>query len=46
MLSAPVKMPGAEAERGRGLATVAALARRVSADVEADRTTMHAELAI
>jgi len=46
MLSAPVKMPGAGADRGRGLATVAALAWRVSADVEPDHTTVQAELTI
>jgi anti-sigma regulatory factor (Ser/Thr protein kinase) len=45
-LSAPVTMPGADAERGRGLATVAALAWRVSADVEPDHTTVQAELTI
>ncbi len=45
-LFAPVQMPSADAERGRGLATVAALAWRVSADIESHRTTLHAELTI
>jgi len=45
-LGVPVEMPSADAERGRGLATVAALAQRLSADVEPDHTTVHAELAI
>jgi anti-sigma regulatory factor (Ser/Thr protein kinase) len=45
-LLTPVRMPGADAERGRGLATVAALSWRVSADIESHHTTMHAELTI
>ena len=45
-LFTPVRMPGADVERGRGLATVAALAWRVSADIESHRTTLHAELTI
>jgi anti-sigma regulatory factor (Ser/Thr protein kinase) len=45
-LFAQVHMPSADAERGRGLATVAALAWRVSADLESHRTTLHAEIAI
>jgi hypothetical protein len=43
---APVHMPSADAERGRGLATVAALAWRVTADIESHRTTLHAEITI
>ena len=45
-LLTPVRMPGAEADRGRGLATVAALSWRVSADIESHHTTLHAELTI
>jgi anti-sigma regulatory factor (Ser/Thr protein kinase) len=45
-LFAAVRMPAADAERGRGLATVAALAWRVSADIESHHTTLHAELTI
>lgn len=45
-LFTPVRMPSPDAERGRGLATVAALAWRLSADIEPHHTTMHAELTI
>jgi anti-sigma regulatory factor (Ser/Thr protein kinase) len=45
-LFAPVEMPSTDVERGRGLATVAALAQRVSADIESHRTTLHAVLTI
>jgi len=45
-LFTPVRMPGADVERGRGLATVVALAWRVSADIESHHTTLHAELTI
>lgn len=45
-LFAPVQMPSVDVERGRGLATVAALAWRVTADIESHRTTLHAEITI
>jgi len=45
-LFAPVRMPSADADRGRGLPTVVALASRLSADIEADQTILHAELTI
>jgi hypothetical protein len=45
-LFTPVRMPSPDAERGRGLATVAALACRLSADIDADHTTVHAELTV
>jgi anti-sigma regulatory factor (Ser/Thr protein kinase) len=45
-LFAAVQMPNADVERGRGLATVAALAWRVSADIGSHHTTLHAEITI